>query len=69
MNKLTKEQAIILTGFTGILCCNFSDFHKDVEKRLGRAVFTHEFATLDLKEVYKSDFSKLIGEREKWMKI
>ena len=43
IQKLTKEQAVIISGFTGILCGEFSDFHADVEKRLGRGVQTFEF--------------------------
>lgn len=64
--KLTKEQGIILTGFTGITCANFSDFHGDVEKRLGRPVWTHEFANLDLvnqiKELYREDFIAMVSQ-------
>ena len=64
MNPLTKEQGIILTGYTGLLMCSFSDFHEDVERRLQRPVFTHEFANkefaLDIKCIYKSDFLSLI---------
>lgn len=65
MNRLTKEQAIVLTGFTGRLCCRFSDFHEDAEKRLGRPIYTHEFAdkamSKTLEELYRVDFKKLIG--------
>lgn len=66
MQKLTKEQAIVITGFTGIMICkSFSDFHEDVEKRLGRPVFTHEFANKKLrekiKELYKSDFIEMVN--------
>lgn len=61
MQQLTKEQAIVLTGFTGILCCNrFIDFHEDVEKRIGYPIFTHQFADPDFKktitELYRKDF-------------
>lgn len=60
MQKFTKEQALIITGYTGFTACNFGDFQEDVEKRLGRPVFTHEFAREalrdELKEVYKADF-------------
>ncbi|WP_312181353.1 hypothetical protein [Pantoea sp. CTOTU46764] len=61
MNKLTKEQAIILTGFTGILHGSFSDFHGDVENRLGRPVWTHEFVAMsdELKELYRKDFIEM----------
>jgi len=66
MQKLTKEQAIVITGFTGIMACkSFNDFHGDVEKRLGRPVFTHEFANKELseeiKELYKSDFMDMVS--------
>ena len=64
--KLTKEQAIILTGFSGKLFCNFSDFHEDVEKRLGHPVWTHEFGDKDfvarVKELYREDFLEIIPE-------
>lgn len=58
---ITKEQALIITGFTGTMAVkNFSDFHKDVEKRLGRPVFTHEFGSesvmAQIKEAYRADF-------------
>lgn len=60
MEKLTKEQALIITGYTGYTCCNFGDFQLDAEKRLGRSIFTHEFGTEEvrdeLKEVYRDDF-------------
>lgn len=65
---LTKEQAIILTGFTGMLCGSFSQFHEDVEKRLGRPVWTHEFAdkdfTAEVKEAYKEDFISIVYKGE-----
>ncbi len=60
MKQLTKEQGIIITGFTGKLACKFSDFHADIEKRLGRPVFTHELAYLDMKKIYEEDFLKLV---------
>lgn len=64
IQKLTLEQAIVLTGYTGITHCNFSDFHADVEKRLGHPVFTHEFIgmTEKLQEVYKKDFMAMMPE-------
>ncbi len=60
MNKFTKEQALAIMGFTGIATTSFSTFHEDVEKRLGRPVWTHEFAnkevTEEIKAAYKEDF-------------
>lgn len=62
MSKLTKEQAIVITGFTGVLCCEFSDFHADVEKRMGTPVWTHEFASNRdaVKELYRTDFMAML---------
>lgn len=66
ITKLTVEQAIILTGFTGKLCCAWGDFHGDVEKRLGHPVYTHQFAHKEVweevKEAYREDFMKLLPE-------
>lgn len=68
VEPLTEEQAIILTGFTGITCIEFSKYQKDAEQRLGRPIFTHEFGSETfvamLKELYKSDFMYLVtGEK------
>ncbi len=68
MKQLTKEQGIILTGFTGKMCCKMEDFHKDLEIRMRRPVFTHEMASKDLweeiKKIYKEDFMKLVGVKK-----
>lgn len=65
MNKLTKEQAIVLSGFTGILMCDFSSFHEDVERRIGRPVWTHEFGSEDftdeIQQLYNKDFLTMLG--------
>lgn len=57
---LTKEQAVIITGFTGYAACSFSELHEDVERRLGRPVWTHEFADEDvrkeMRDAYREDF-------------
>ena len=63
IQKLTKEQAVIISGFTGILCGEFSDFHADVEKRLGRGVQTFEMGMksfmADIKKLYEADFIEM----------
>ena len=60
IQKLTKDQAVVISGFTGILCGEFSDFHTDVEKRLGRGVQTFEFGSkefaAEVKKLYEADF-------------
>ena len=66
MQKLTKEQAIVLTAYTGVTCCPFSDFHKECEKRFGRPIFTHEFSSEklceEIKEAFKADFMDMCTE-------
>lgn len=64
MKKLTKKQAIVITGYTGKLACDFSDFHADVEKRIGRSVMSHEMASLDMDKLYKTDFIKMCITKE-----
>ena len=60
MTKLTKEQAIIVSAYTGFMACNFSDLHEAVEFRLGRPVFVHELGSEELmKEIrhaFREDF-------------
>lgn len=68
MQKLTKEQGIVLSGFTGTLMCEFSDFHADVEKRMNRPFWTHEFANKDtvdeIKNLYRDDFMAMLPRAE-----
>ncbi len=60
MTPLTVDQAVVISGYTGFLCCNFSELHADVEKRLGYPVWTHQFSGNEmrerLKEIYRDDF-------------
>ena len=67
--KLTKEQAIIISGYTGFLICQFSDLQNDVEKRVGRPVWTHEMGDAqfmeNLQALYREDFIALAPEEIK----
>lgn len=58
LDKLTKEQSLVVMGFTGFTCCPFGEFQEDVEKRLGHQFFTHEFIGLQdkIKKLYEEDF-------------
>jgi hypothetical protein len=62
--KLTRDQAIIISAYTGVLICEFSDMHADIEKRLGYPVFTHQLAEpsvmVQIKTAYRADFVKLL---------
>lgn len=66
MKRLTPEQCIILTGFTGILHGEFEWFHEDLEKRLGRDVQTSELGypefIQEFRELYEEDFNALMPE-------
>lgn len=64
MQRLTKEQAAIISAYTGVLCGPFSGMHEYVEKILDRPVWTHQFPALSeqIKEKSKEDFLSLCCE-------
>jgi len=51
--RLTPEQAAIIGAFTGIAAGPFSDIHGYAERKLGRPIWTHEFASKELSEELK----------------
>jgi hypothetical protein len=57
---MTVEEAAIVAAYTGILIGKFSDMHGYAEQKLGRPIFTHEFANpevvKELKEKTREDF-------------
>ena len=67
VQKLTKEQGIIITGYTGIICAYLKDFHLECEKRLGRPILLHEFLYLkqEIKALFKEDFMNMMPTEEK----
>ena len=42
---MTLHEKVVLSAYTGILMCDFSEVHKYIEKLLGRPVWTHELAS------------------------
>lgn len=60
---MTKQEAIIVMGFTGVTTVGFGEFHQDVEKRIGHPVFTHQFGNDEfsekVKELYREDFASM----------
>ena len=67
MQKLTKEQAVVVSGYTMVLCCGFSDLHQEIEKRLGHPVWTHqlgntEFVEEKVKPAFKEDFIAMVPQ-------
>lgn len=63
---MTKQEKIIVSAYTGVLMCDFSDVHKYIEEKLGRPVWTHEMASYnvqdEIKNSVKSDFLALCGD-------
>lgn len=57
---MTKHEKIVVSAYTGVLMCNFSDLHAYIEKKLGRPVWTHELASEsvlgEIREMVKEDF-------------
>ena len=50
---MTKREAAIITAYTGILIGKFNDFHKYIEEKAGRGVYTHW-----LQRIIKAGFFK-----------
>lgn len=57
---MTKREKIVVSAYTAVLMCDFSDLHEYIEKKLGHPVWTHELASKKVWEVIKekseSDF-------------
>jgi hypothetical protein len=67
MSKFTREQAAIICAYTGVCAGPFQDLQEYAEKKLGRPVWTHEFADPELKAELKAasrdDFVALCAVR------
>lgn len=65
---MTTEEKIIVSAYTGVLVCDFSDLHGYIEKLLDRPVWTHEMASeeffANIKEKAKPDFLKLCASKD-----
>lgn len=63
MTKLTKEQAAVITAYTGYLLGSFNDAHSYIEKLMDRPVFTHEMGSKEFMDELqlkaKADFIAL----------
>lgn len=60
---MTKQEAILISAYTGVLLTkSFSDVHGFCEKLLGRPIFTHEFASENLKREIQEKYKPLILE-------
>lgn len=60
---MTKQEAAIVSAYTGILCGDFNNMHSYIEKLFDRSAFTHEMGdkkfTEQIKERSKMDFINL----------
>ncbi len=60
---MTKQEAAIVSAYTGILIGEFSDMHKYVERKLNRPVWTHEMGSKkvaeQIKQASKDDFLRI----------
>lgn len=65
---MTNQEKIIVSAYTGVLMCDFSDVHQYIEEKLGRTVWTHEMAGdavwEEIKQAVKPDFLSLCGTQE-----
>ena len=63
---MTHQEKIIVSAYTGVLMCEFSDVHNYIEKKLGRPVYIHELTDKkfweDLREKTKDDFLEVCKE-------
>lgn len=68
MKRLTKEQANIISAYTGFLVGDFGDMHEYIEKVMGRPVLTHEMGNTkfmqSLREKVKEDLYSICYEKE-----
>lgn len=64
--KLTKEQAVIVSAYTGCLAAKMPDLHEYIEKIMGRPVFTHEMGNKliaeEIRERSRADFLAICAD-------
>lgn len=60
---MTKHERLVVTAYTEYLMCDYEDFCKYAEEKLGRPILTHEFGSLELwrelKEKVEQEFLAL----------
>ena len=60
---ITKREAAIITAYTNYFIGDFDEFHKYIQEILGRPVWTHELASIEvvdeIREKSKNDFINL----------
>ena len=68
MQKLTMEQAVVVSIYTGYLVCPFEKVHAAIEERLGRPVWTHEMANSklmdDVRKMFMDEFVSMAPSKD-----
>lgn len=64
--KLTERQAVVLSAFTGKHLCPFFELHNAIEEKLGRVVYTHQFAEPGIWEEIRDAFADEANEMLPW---
>lgn len=63
MQELNRHQAVVITGFTGVMACPWQWFQEDIEQRLKRpvtvVVFGAEGFAEAIKELYREEFYQM----------
>lgn len=63
---MTEQEQVIVSAYTGYAMCGFDKIHEYIEKKMGRPVWTHEFAFSDIwdeiREAVKDDFINLCAD-------
>jgi hypothetical protein len=61
---MTKREGAVLTAYTGLLLGSFEALQVYAEEKLGRPIFTHEFASeavrIELKAKSEVDFKRIM---------
>lgn len=59
---MTKREGAILSAYTGIMLCNWQDYHDYLEELFGRPIFTHEILKLEheIKRLSEPDFKNIM---------
>ena len=61
---MTRQEAAIVTMYTGFLIGSFSDAHEYAEKLMDRPIYTHEFANdkivSEIKDLAECDFIHIV---------
>jgi hypothetical protein len=60
---MTKYEAAVISAFTGVMVCEFSDMKNYIQKLTGRLMFDEEFGGeenfIKIKELARNDFMNL----------